>query len=216
MAWLNAHMPYLRNDGQGWLVDTDAHALGLAIDDLALLEACLTTPDERAARVWRRYTGRALTDVDCERAWLTRHREHLYFTDWGGYRWVSLLDTPSPIRPTVERTIPQATGILGAAHYGDRIKAMLLLEIPPGFHAYAPGSNEGLPLSLTPGSGFELLDEMTLGATGGHLSGAVSAMFTLRGEGDELTVSLQLQLCDSLTCLMPQVLELRCPVQVGA
>lgn len=216
MAWLNEHMPYLHNDGQGWLVDVDAQALGIAIDDLALLETCLTTPDERAARVWQRYTGRALTDVNNERAWLTRHRDHLYFTDWGGYRWVSLLDTPHPIRPTVEHTTPEATGILGAARYGDRIKAMLLLEIPPGFHAYAPDSSEGLPLLLAAGTGFELLDELTLEAVDGRLSGTVMAMFAMRGEGDELAVSLRLQLCDSLTCLMPQVLELRCPIQAGA
>jgi hypothetical protein len=213
MAWLDTHLPHLRNDGYGWLVDTDARALGKAIDDLALLDTCLATPDERAARLWQRYTGRTLADVAGECAWLARHREHMYFTDWGGYRWVSLLDAPSPIAPAAVPVLGEAGGLLSAARYGDDIKAMLLLELPPGFHAYAPDSGEGLPLVLTPGPGFEWQEEPRLEASGGRLSGQVTAMLTLRGEGDELAVSMRLQLCDSLTCLMPQTLDLRCQIQ---
>lgn len=214
LAWLEAHMPYLRNDGRGWLLDVDAQVLGLAIDDTALLEVCLSAPGEHTARIWQRYTGRTMTSVEGERTWLAKHRAHLYFTDWGGYRWVSLLEAPAPLPPPVAETIPEASGTLGAARYGDDIKAMLLLELPPGFHAYAPDSSEGLPMSIAPGPGFELLGGLELHATEGRLSGAVPVMFASRGEGDELSVSVRLQLCDSLTCLMPQTLELRCPIQV--
>lgn len=216
MSWLDAHMRYLRNDGVGWLVDVDAQALGLAIDDLALLDACLATPDERAARLWQRYTGRALADVARERVWLGWHRAHLYFTDWGGYRWVSMLDAPNPVLPATTPVLAEAGALLSAARYGDTIKAILLLELPPGFHAYAPGSSDGLPLTLSPGPGFEWLDEPQLESFDGHLSGEVSAMLTMHGTGDELAVSVRLQLCDSLTCLMPQTLELRCQIQNGA
>lgn len=48
-------------------------------------------------------------------------------------------------------------------------------------------------MSLTPGRGFELQGELTLETKDSHLAGAVPLMFSLRGEGDELVVSLRLQ-----------------------
>lgn len=214
LAWFDANAAFLRNDGAGWYLDEDAQALGLAIDDPALLEACLANPDERAGRVWQRYTGRTAEDLQRERAWLSHHRKHLYFTDWGGYRWVSLLEPAQPIPPAARPVPAEAIATVGAARYGDVIKGMILLEIPPGFHAYAPGSEEGLPLRLDAGEGFELLGGLHVEARDGHVSGHAALLFEARGAGDQLSLSLCLQLCDSLTCLMPQTLELHCPITV--
>lgn len=216
LAWFDAHADFLRNDGAGWYLDADAQALGLAIDDPALLDACLANPDERAGQLWQRYTGRPAADLERERAWLAHHHRHLYFTDWGGYRWVSLLEPAQPIPPAAAPASAEAIATLGVARYGEAIKGMVLLEIPPGFHAYAPGSDEGLPLSLTIGEGFELLGEPRLEAREGRISGQAAMLFDARGDGERLSLSLRLQLCDSLTCLMPQTLELHSAIAAGS
>ncbi|HEX2010377.1 MAG TPA: hypothetical protein VJN44_05495 [Roseateles sp.] len=213
LAWFEANRPFLHNDGQGWLIDVDAQALGLAIDDPALLEACLNAPaDRRSQQLWLRYTGRQLDDPQRERAWLDRHREPLYFTEWGGYRWVSRLEPAQPRPRPAAPVIAAAQATLGAARYGDRLRGMILLDIPPGFHAYAPDSDEGLPLSLQGDAGFEVLEPLQIEAKEGRLSGQAGLMFSARGDGTELRLRLRLQLCDSLSCQMPQTLELRCPI----
>lgn len=212
LAWFEANAAYLRNDGQGWYVDADARAMGFAIDDPALLEACLASPDERSGRVWERYARRPATDLASERGWLAHHRRHLYFTEWGGYRWVSRLEPARPLAPAEKPASTEASATMGAARYDDRVKVMIMMNIPPGFHAYAPGSDEGLPLTVLPDAGFELVDEIQVHSNDGHISGGAAVMFSVKGAGDELSLSLRLQLCDSLTCLMPQTLELRCPI----
>jgi len=212
LAWFDTHAPFLRNDGAGYYVDTDAQALGLATNDVAFLDACLKQGE---ATLWERYTGRPLDDRSA--GWLAENREHLYFTDWGGYRWVSALDVPSPQPPAADRAVPQATPTLGAARYGDVVRCMLMLELPAGFYAYAPGSQDGLPLALTVRDGVEVVEELAVVQPAGedHLSGNVLATFAVRGVSDEMSASLRVQLCDELTCLAPQTLELRCPVVEG-
>lgn len=216
LAWYDEHAPYIRNDGAGFYVDTDAQALGFPTNDPAFLEACLKSPDERTARLWERYTGRPLEDVAMEAVWLAGRREHLYFTDWGGFRWVSALDAPAPIPPAQEVVAPLVSGHLGAARYGDEVRAMLVLEIPAGHHAYAPGATDGLPLEVGLEAGFELLDVQLPPTEDGHLLGQVTAIVVAKGSGTELAVRIRAQLCDDLTCYAPQTLELRCPIAEGA
>lgn len=212
LAWYDEHAPYLRNEGAGWFVDEDARSLGLPNNDLAMLDACLKAGDERAARLWQRYTGRSLDDVRAERAWLDVHRAHLYFTDWGGYRWVSELNEPSPKPPLAHAARPAAAASMGAARYGGHIKVALQIQIPAGYHAYAPGSDQGLALAVLPADGFELVGELELEPSDGYPVGQVFGRCSVRGSGDELVLKLRVQLCDILTCLPPQTLDLRCPI----
>jgi hypothetical protein len=214
LAWYDENAGFVRSDGVGWYVDTDARALGLPTNDLAFLDACLKQPDERAALLWERYTGRPLDDVALERAWLAARREHLYFTDWGGYRWVSLLDAPMPIPPRAVDVAPVVTATLGAARYGDDVRVLLLLTVPAGFHAYAPGSTDGLPLEVTVGGGLELV-ELQAASEDGHLTGASLCQLLVRGPDDDLDLDVRVQLCDDLTCYSPQTLSLRCPIAEG-
>ena len=215
MAWYHEHAPFVRNDGEGWYVDTDAQDLGLPTHDLAFLDACLKAADDRAARLWERYTGRALDDVVSEAAWLAEHRDHLYFTDWGGYRWISLLDAPAPAPPVVTPVTPVVTAAVGAARYGEQVRSILVLQIPPGYHGYAPGATDGLPLQLTVGAGLTQVSEPELSSGDEHLTGSVSVLLSLEGGGDVLDLSVRVQLCDDLTCYAPQTLELRCPISEG-
>lgn len=213
LAWLDGAAAYLRHDGCHWRADDDARAMGFAIDDLALLDACLETADARAARLWQRYTGRLFEDVEAEALWLSRHRPHLYFTEWGGYRWVSQLDPPAPLAPSAVQPEARPKATLGAARYGETVRATLCLEIPAGFHAYAPGAEDGLPVRMTFPDDVEQVEEVTWQPNDGHLAGVVLGQFAVRGARDELAVSLRIQLCDSLTCLPPEMIEVRAPVQ---
>lgn len=124
-------------------------------------------------------------------------------------------DEPGSDSPAPEQTTSQAKATMSAARYGDGIKVMLQLELPEGFHAYAPGASDGLPLALSLGKGFDAIENFKLLASGVHLSGNVWLMFTTRGDADELVASLRVQLCDDLTCLAPQTLELRCLIQAA-
>ena len=211
VAWFRANEPFLRNEGDGWFVDREAQQLGLGNHTIAMLDACLSRPDGAASSLWLRYTGRSLDDVDRERVWLAEHYRYLYFTDWGGYRWASTLDPPQPLLPRAAPRVPEPKAILTAARYENRINAILLLDIPTGFHAYAPGATDGLPLSLKIGEGFELIEDLQISQPSEeHIQGAAVIRFSARGNLDVLHASLRVQLCDSLACLPPQILTLRC------
>ena len=84
--------PYVR--GVGWYeleVDEDAREIGIANDDIALLDRCVellgTKAGERARRVLERYTGQSFALSNGWRKWLRDNRERLFFSDAGGYRW---------------------------------------------------------------------------------------------------------------------------------
>jgi hypothetical protein len=106
------------------------------------------------------------------------------------------------------------TAHLGAARYGEDVRVTLAVEVPGGYHAYAPGATDGLPLEITAGDGFEVVS-IQVPSEDGHLTGAVIGLVVVRGAGDELSLNVRAQLCDDLTCYAPQTLTLRCPITEG-
>ena len=73
-------------------VDADAKALGIANRDPALLERCVTELEqgeksERALILLQRYTDQELLYARDWRVWLDANKDHLYFTDTGGYKF---------------------------------------------------------------------------------------------------------------------------------
>lgn len=210
LAWFADHRGFLRNDGRGWYVDAEAGALGLGIDNPQFLDAVLKAGD---AELWRRYTGKALDEGSAR--WLDEHRDHLYFTDWGGYRWVSVLEPPTPHAPAEPPVIPQAAAIAAAARYDGVTRAVFSLSLPDGFHAYGPGAEDGLPLALADVDGLTVIEGLELFPATEHVTGVVQGRFAVVGTGSELAAALRVQLCDDLTCLAPQTVPLQCSVLEG-
>ncbi|NRA97138.1 MAG: hypothetical protein HRU14_13110 [Planctomycetes bacterium] len=73
-------------------VDADAKALGIANRDPAILERCVTELEqgeksERALILLQRYTDQELLYARDWRVWLDANKDHLYFTDTGGYKF---------------------------------------------------------------------------------------------------------------------------------
>jgi hypothetical protein len=91
VALLRRDLGYVVSDGV-FRVDADAQALGLANRDLVLMERCVALLEqgegtERARRLLERYLPERLATAADYRAWLSEHRDRLYFTDTGGYGW---------------------------------------------------------------------------------------------------------------------------------
>lgn len=90
--WLRDHREFLRGEQRKMLVDADLLELGISNrkpEFLDWLETTLAaTPDDaRALRLAARYLGPPAKDAASTLAWLRTHRERLFFSDVGGYRW---------------------------------------------------------------------------------------------------------------------------------
>lgn len=82
-----------------FLVDEDVKKLGVSNRSLALLERCVRMLEEGkdtdlAMRVLRRYTSESFDNAAGWRAWLEKNRDRLFFTDIGGYCWIT---APRPL-----------------------------------------------------------------------------------------------------------------------
>jgi hypothetical protein len=74
-------------------LDEDAKALGVSNRSLELLERCIALLEkgERVELAWRvleRYTDHAFQTPQQWSDWLSEHRDRLFFTDVGGYKWM--------------------------------------------------------------------------------------------------------------------------------
>jgi len=109
-ATLTAELPYVRYAGNWYELEVDHElmALGIPNNDLALLGwavAALASGDraDLAATLLTRYTDQTFDTAAEWSAWLSANREQLFFTDAGGYKWLSSL------RPTATAKAPKAT-----------------------------------------------------------------------------------------------------------
>ena len=99
---LNKRLPYMRS--QGWyelVVDKELQQFGVANNDPALLDkaiAALLSADRGtlARTLLARYTDQSFATAAEWSAWLRDHRERLFFTEAGGYKW--LVDTTGQAR----------------------------------------------------------------------------------------------------------------------
>ncbi|MFT5223088.1 MAG: hypothetical protein ACI867_001398 [Glaciecola sp.] len=220
MAWLHDNLEYVSYAGvEGighWFIDQDVQIWGVSNREMAVLDRCLAEADDVAGRVWQRYTGRSFDDVEVEAAWLAQHRDHLWFTDWGGYRWVSSLEANNPLPPRSEpvRSDLFQASMAARRNDGGAVVAIDLLISPTHF-AYPPGSDEGLPITVTvaDGSPFSMAGDLRVHADqDGHLRDSSNIRFDVQGDGGLVEVDLRVQLCDDNACLPPTVLRLTAPV----
>jgi len=222
LAWYDENRGYLRRVGAShsghYEIDADLRELGLANDDLRLLDhLCERLEDERAdgdraRRVWTRYTHRDVLDGAAEKQWLGQHRDALFFSDWGGYRWLSSDEPVTLHAPRYDLAEHGPVSALMTAEYvGEDISVDIRLDVQPGYFLYAPGAPDGIPVSVTVdgGSGRTVLDGPTIPITDDlHLGGTVPITLRLVGGDPVVRVEVKVQACDEQVCLAPTTFAL--------
>lgn len=84
---------YPNPDGYGLIVDEDVRSLGIANNDLKLLEKAITLLErgedvEKATRILHRYTLCRFATPAQWREWLNTYRDKMFFTESGGWIWL--------------------------------------------------------------------------------------------------------------------------------
>ncbi|HEX5051914.1 MAG TPA: protein-disulfide reductase DsbD domain-containing protein [Planctomycetota bacterium] len=178
-AYITKRLSYMRS--QGWyelVVDEDLERFGVANDDIALLDkavaALATGRDAELARtLLERYTDVSFATAAEWGSWLQANREHLFFTESGGYKWlVNRLGTPHSGKPAETNGVspgkrtadlaptagsPLAAAIAVAALDNGRLAVTVRVKILDGWHAYddlpkgAAYAPTTLDLELPPG-----------------------------------------------------------------
>lgn len=74
-------------------VDEDARSIGIANNDLRLLDHCIdllqkNPEDEKALRLLTRYTGQSFDSANQWREWLEQRRGFLFFSDHSGFKFL--------------------------------------------------------------------------------------------------------------------------------
>jgi hypothetical protein len=169
-AYYEENLEYLTPSRNGYAVDEDVKALGLANRNVALLEKCVALLErgeqtERAARILKRYTNEKLTDPKDWRSWLRQNRSRLFFTDTGGFKFLvapealiaelrrrgpSLDASTAAQEPDAQRPVV-ATAELSPAtcHAGASADLIIRAKVAPGWHIYSAESNgPGIPTTL--------------------------------------------------------------------
>ena len=97
IAHYTSNMPYLYPTEGTYVtplvVDEDAKALGIANDDIAILDQCVEMLEsgenvDVAKRILARYTNEDHGDPAAWRRWLDGNRDRLFFTETGGFKWM--------------------------------------------------------------------------------------------------------------------------------
>jgi hypothetical protein len=115
---------------------------------------------------------------------------------------------PAGSRPAASAKVTRGPVELGlaVAEAGGKKVAVLDVQVAPGHHLYAPGSDEGIPISVevAPGTGIEAAGKPQFpAAEGGHLSGAFRIEIPIKGAGREVEVIFGFQACDEQVCYPP-------------
>jgi Disulphide bond corrector protein DsbC len=164
------HLEYLIPFNNGFAVDEDVVGLGLSNRKVELLEKCVALlekgeQEEKALRVLRRYTQEGFSDAQRWRSWLNVHRDRLFFSDTGGFKFLVAPDylveplrrgrlrpvardasqEPEPVSPVV------ATAELSpaTARRGQRAVITIRVKMAPPWHIYAAQGSSGPGVATT-------------------------------------------------------------------
>ncbi|MFI9504168.1 thioredoxin family protein [Nocardia sp. NPDC052566] len=139
---------------------------------------------------------------------------------WARPDLIALLPQPGtddePAAPEVapEETPPVTVALRARRHTPDRATAYLTLHIADGYHLNAPGTDNGLPITIdtAPDTGWHI-DESTYPATeDAHLTGTTLIAVDLTGAAADLTLNIRLQACRDDTCFTPTTHTAHCAV----
>jgi len=78
---------------QDFVIDEDLQDLGIANNDIQLLEKCITMLEtneqpEVAKKLLGKYTNETFSSAKEWRKWFKKNKEKLFFTETGGYKWM--------------------------------------------------------------------------------------------------------------------------------
>jgi hypothetical protein len=234
--------PFLRSQGRGFVVDEDAKALGLPNNSLDLIEKCVALLEkgedvERAQRLLERYTPFMYTQAIEWRRWLDSSRDDLFFTDVGGFKWLSkagpeesvkkqMLALDVPVNDVEPVNMVASIVADPSPQPGSTVLLAVRASIADGWHVYATSpQNSPYPaarfeVELHPGAGF-VDEEWTLPKhepMEGYEDTTVyrgDVVFLRRVrlpdqiDGTlEFPVTVNWQACDPLRCLPPGTMSL--------
>jgi hypothetical protein len=94
VSYYEENMEYLHSSGGRIEVDEDVKGLGLSNRKVELLERCISLLEDQekrdlGQRILKRYTLENFTESKQWREWLEKNRQRLFFTDTGGYKFLS-------------------------------------------------------------------------------------------------------------------------------
>lgn len=165
-AWVEKNYDWLRPDPEHeWIieiaVDEDAKSLGISNHDVRLLETCvrlleLNEQTDLARRLLTQYTDQTFEDASAWRDWLDAHRDRLFFSESGGYKFqaapaslippkrfertpLSVLALPTRRNPVVA----EAECSPGRVRPGESLELVVRLRIAPGWHISAVEGSKG-------------------------------------------------------------------------
>ena len=145
-------------------VDEDVKGLGLSNRKVELLERCISMLEhgdqpDRALRVLKRYTTEDFADAKDWRTWFLAHRDRLFFTDVGGFKFMvapestrgtSGTATGRPEPDSDHPVVFQAELSPRAVRAGDSLDLVVRVKIAPNWHIYATerSRGHGVPTAL--------------------------------------------------------------------
>jgi hypothetical protein len=93
VAYCTENLEYVRLEGFRVVVDEDVKQMGLSNRKVELLDRCVALLEkgeqrDLALRVLKRYTTETYTEAKKWRSWLDKNRDRLFFTDFGGYKFM--------------------------------------------------------------------------------------------------------------------------------
>ena len=113
-AFLKENRPYFYSEPDGFYdlrVDEDAKSIGIANDDIKILDAAISLLEEgkdveKANRLLWRYTIEDFATAKEWRTWFNKNKTNMFFTESGGYVWlINDADANPNVRPRKDKKI---------------------------------------------------------------------------------------------------------------
>lgn len=151
--YLKENMDYFYG-GNGdftFTVDEDLKSLGIAMGDPKLLDRAIGLLEasagerEKGIRLLQRYTFKNYTSAAEWRQWLAGAKEHLFFSETGGYKFYENGATSSPVQAPVAAKsggVMQDNPVTVTATV-EKAEIVVRFTIRPGFHIYAASGDAG-------------------------------------------------------------------------
>lgn len=246
VRYYEKHLPYLY-PGEGstesapLVVDKDARKLGIANNNIKLLEHCVESleqnpRDEVALRLLYRYTNKRFSSTEEWSSWLVSNRDSMFFTEMGGFKFMAGPDDSVGLGAENNITVPvgiptedepvksAATISLSCPGFA---KLVLKLSILPGWYIYADVP-EGQPfqklsfevnseqlvaseIMLKTPPNKFILDEPVILGYEGKVTFTQDFIVTGEVEDSGVTLTIKFQACNIESCQQPETREVGLP-----
>nr|WP_320120424.1 protein-disulfide reductase DsbD domain-containing protein [uncultured Marinifilum sp.] len=119
-AFLNENRAYFYSQPDGFYdlrVDEDAKSLGIANDDIKILDAAISLLEEgkdieKANRLLWRYTIEDFATAKEWRSWYNKNKDKMFFTESGGFVWlINDADANPDVRPRKDKKVEEKKAV---------------------------------------------------------------------------------------------------------